>query len=329
MPIVHAARLRMRYLDQILRNHNRKYTVLEIKDMIKLKTGIDISKETVYQDLKYLKREFDAKIIKNSYNQYYYEDPEYSIEQVPLTNDDKILLDLASSIFKQFKSSPIFEKFETVINKILTGSVITKIERNTMDCIQPEQTQSVVGVEYIEPIINAILERNAIEIEYQKKGEKPETKIISPALLKQVDHHWYMIGFDNLKSNLSKNYSMDKILSVKVSKQPYCVDENFDASQFFKYSFGIYHNHNNKPQKIKLEFKDPYINTIINYPLSPYQSHTLSKDGKKLTVNLELYDSWEIVSEILKYGTSVRVLSPKSLALKIKGIAEEIAKNYK
>ena len=127
MPIVHAARLRMRYLDQILRNHKRKYTVLEIKDMINLKTGIGISKETVYQDLKYLKREFDAKIIKNSYNQYYYEDPEFSIEKAPLTNDDKILLDLATSIFKQFKSSPIFEKFETVINKILTGSAITKI----------------------------------------------------------------------------------------------------------------------------------------------------------------------------------------------------------
>ena len=178
MPIVHAARLRMRYLDQILRNHNRKYTVLEIKDMINLKTGIGISKETVYQDLQYLKREFDAKIIKNSYNQYYYEDPEFSIEKAPLSDDDKILLDVATSIFKQFKSSPIFEKFETVINKILTGSAITKIERNTMDCIQPEQTQSVIGVEYIEPILNAILERNAIEIEYQKEGQKPETKII-------------------------------------------------------------------------------------------------------------------------------------------------------
>ena len=328
MPIVHAARLRMRYLDQILRNHNRKYTVLEIKDMINLKTGIGISKETVYQDLQYLKREFDAKIIKNSYNQYYYEDPEFSIEKAPLSDDDKILLDVATSIFKQFKSSPIFEKFETVINKILTGSAITKIERNTMDCIQPEQTQSVVGVEYIEPILNAILERNSIEIEYQKEGQKPETKIISPYVLKQVDHHWYMIGFDNLKTSLTKNYSLDKILSVKVSKQPYYVDENFDASQFFKYSFGIYHNYNNKPQKIKLEFKDPYINTIINYPLSPYQTHTLKKDGKKLTVNLELYDSWEIISEILKYGASVKVLAPKSLALKIKGIAEEIARGY-
>jgi predicted DNA-binding transcriptional regulator YafY len=46
-------------------------------------------------------------------------------------------------------------------------------------------------------------------------------------------------------------------------------------------------------------------------------------------VNLELYDSWEIVTEILKYGASVKVLAPKSLAKKIKGIAEEVVKSYK
>lgn len=329
MPIVHAARLRMRYLDQILRNHNRKYTVLEIKDLINLKTGIGISKETVYQDLQYLKREFDAKIIKNSYNQYYYEDPEFSIEKAPLSDDDKILLDIATSIFKQFKSSPIFEKFETVINKILTGSAITKIERNTMDCIQPQQSHSVVGVEYIEPILNAILEHNAIEIEYQKAGQEVETKVISPYVLKQVDQHWYMIGFDHIKTSLTKNYSLDKILSIKDSKDPYYKDDKFDASQFFKYSYGIYHNYKDKPQKIKLEFKEPFINQVINYPLSPYQTHKLSKDGKTLTVNLELYISYEIVSEILKYGASVKVVFPKSLALNIKGIAEEIVKGYK
>jgi len=198
-----------------------------------------------------------------------------------------------------------------------------------MDCIQPEQNHSVVGVEYIEPILNAILEHQAIEIEYQKAGQDIETKVISPYVLKQVDQHWYLIGFDHLKTSLTKNYSLDKILSVKASKDPYFVDNSFDASQFFKYSFGIYHNYKDKPQKIKLAFKDPYINHVINYPLSPYQTHTLSKDGKTLTVNLELYDSYEIVSEILKYGASVKVLAPASLAEKIKRIAEEMIKSYK
>ena len=304
------------------------YNALEIKNEVNRRLGIDISIATIYKDLEQLKNEYGAVITKNSNGKLYYEDETYSIEKSPLDEEDKILLDIAFFNFRVFSNSPIFGKFEKTINKILTGDAISKLERTKLDCIQPEFHKSAVGSEHIEPILNAILEHNAIEIEYQKQGQKPEVKIISPYVLKQVNS-WYMVGFDHLKTSLIKNYSLDKILSIKVSKEPYHFDDNFDASEFFKYSFGIFHSHKSKPQKIKLAFKEPYINQLINYPLSPYQTHTLSKDGKKLTVNLELYDSWEIVSEILKYGTSVRVLSPKSLALKIKGIAEEISKFYK
>lgn len=329
MPVVKEARLREKIIDQILRNRNRKYTAQEIRNEVNRRLNINVSLATIYNDLEHIRYEYDADIAKNSRNQLYYEDEDFSIEKTPLDEEDKKLLDMATTIFRIFSSSPIFGKFENTINKILTGSALSKIERNRMDCIQPEQNHSVVGVEYIEPILNAILEHQAIEIEYQKAGQDIETKVISPYVLKQVDQHWYMIGFDHLKTSLTKNYSLDKILSVKTSKDPYFVDNSFDASQFFKYSFGIYHNYKDKPQKIKLAFKDPYINHVINYPLSPYQTHTLSKDRKTLTVNLELYDSYEIISEILKYGASVKVLAPSSLANKIKGIAEEMVRGYK
>ena len=329
MPVVKEARLREKVIDQILRNRNRKYTAVDIKNEVNRRLGVDISMATIYKDIEHIKNEYGAVIAKNSRSQLFYEEEDFSIEKAPLDEEDKKLLDMATTIFRVFSSSPIFGKFENTINKILTGSAISKVERNRMDCIQPEQNHSVIGVEYIEPILNAILEHNAIEIEYQKVGQDIETKVISPYVLKQVDQHWYMIGFDHLKTSLTKNYSLDKILSVKISKAPYYIDNKFDASQFFKYSYGIYHNYKNKPQKIKLEFKEPYINQVVNYPLSPYQIYKLSKDGKKLTVHLELYESYEIVSEILKYGASVRVLAPTSLATKIKEIAEDIAKGYK
>ena len=329
MPVVKQARLREKYIDQILRNRNRRYTVMQIKEELSRKLGTEISKETVYKDLRHIKEEYEAVISTNSHNQVYYEDPEFTIEKTPLTEEDKNLLDMASTLFRVFNSSPIFSKFETTINKILTGSTISKAERNNMDCFQPAQTKSIVGVDFIEPILKAILDRNAIEIEYQKAGQEAETKVISPYVLKQVDDHWYLIGFDNLKTSLTKNYALDKIISVKPSKANYFVDKTFDASQFFRYSYGIYHNYKSTPQKIKLAFKEPYINTVINYPLTPYQTHSLSKDGKTLTVNLELYESYEIISEILKYGASVKVLAPKSLALKIKEIAEQVVKSYK
>ncbi len=329
MPVVKEARLREKIIDQILRNRNRKYTAEEIKNKVNRDLDKDVSISTIYNDLKHIREEYGAVIAKNERSQLYYQDDTFSIEKAPLDEEDKKLLDMATTIFRIFSSSPIFGKFENTINKILTGSAISKIERNRMDCIQPEQNNSVVGVQYIEPILDAILEHKAIELEYQKAGQEIETKVISPYVLKQVDQHWYLIGYDHVKTSQTKNYALDKILSVKLSKAPYFVDDSFDASQFFKYSYGIYQNHKDKPQKIKLTFKDPYINHVMNYPLSPYQTHSLSKDGKILTVNLELYESYEIVSEILKYGASVKVLAPASLAKKIKEIAEEIASGYK
>jgi len=303
------------------------YNALEIKNEVNRRLGIDISIATIYKDLEQLKNEYGAVIAKNSNGKLYYYDETYSIEKSPLNEEDKILLDIAFFNFRVFSNSPIFGKFEKTINKILTGDAISKLERTKLDCIQPEFHKSAVGSEHIEPILNAILEHNAIEIEYQKQGQKPEVKIISPYVLKQVNS-WYMVGFDHLKTSLIKNYSLDKILSIKVSKEPYHFDDNFDASEFFKYSFGIFHSHKSKPQKIKLAFKEPYINQLINYPLSPYQTHSLKKDGKTLTVNLELYESYEIIEKILSFGASVKVLAPSSLAKKIKEIAQLVVRGY-
>jgi len=303
------------------------YNALEIKNEVNRRLGIDISIATIYKDLEQLKNEYGAVIAKNSNGKLYYYDETYSIEKSPLDEEDKILLDIAFFNFRVFSNSPIFGKFEKTINKILTGDAISKLERTKLDCIQPEFHKSAVGSEHIEPILNAILEHNAIEIEYQKQGQKPEVKIISPYVLKQVNS-WYMVGFDHLKTSLIKNYSLDKILSIKVSKEPYHFDDNFDASEFFKYSFGIFHSHKSKPQKIKLAFKEPYINQLINYPLSPYQTHSLKKDGKTLTVNLELYESYEIIEKILSFGASVKVLAPSSLAKKIKEIAQLVVRGY-
>jgi predicted DNA-binding transcriptional regulator YafY len=328
MPVVKQARLREKYLDQLLRNRNRKYTVVQMTEELSRRLGTDISKETVYKDLRHIKDEYEAVIETNSYKQLYYEDPEFTIEKTPLTEEDKNLLDMASTLFRVFKSSSILPKFESTINKILTGSSISKAERNNMDCFQPEQTTGALGTDLIEPILNSILEKEPIEIVYQKDGFEPETKIISAYVLKQVKAHWYLVGFDHLKTNQIKNYSLDRIISIKKSNEPYVLNEGFNSLNYFRYSFGIFQNHSEKPLKIKLEFTGKIITQIVNYPLSPYQTHKFSKDGKKLIINLELFYSDEITSEILRYGANVKVLAPISLANTIKKMAVQVSKLY-
>ena len=54
MPVVKEARLRERVIDSILRNRNRMYNALEIKNEVNRRLGIDISIATVYKDLEHL-----------------------------------------------------------------------------------------------------------------------------------------------------------------------------------------------------------------------------------------------------------------------------------
>lgn len=116
--------------------------------------------------------------------------------------------------------------------------------------------------------------------------------------------------------------------NVEYSAKTYYTDTSFDYDTYFNYSLGIYHYHNQSPINVKLEFYDNYIETVQNHPLMSTQKSKLVKGGKVLLVELEVYDSKELISEILKYGNLVKVISPESVVKRIKETLKNTAKFY-
>jgi predicted DNA-binding transcriptional regulator YafY len=104
--------------------------------------------------------------------------------------------------------------------------------------------------------------------------------------------------------------------------------ESSDWFDFFKYSFGIFHNYQEEPINIELEFYNTMIQQIINHPLMPNQKHKLIRSGKALKVEIQVYDSYEIIREILSYGSSVKVISPIELSEKIKSMIQKMLSLY-
>lgn len=312
MPVVKEARIRHKIIDQLLRSP-RKRTVVEIAEEISDRIFRPVSKETIYVDLRHLEAEYGAVIIKKG-GKVYYEDSSFSIENLPLTDEDTELLNVASMIFRTFKKSSILHKFESTIDKILTGTSLGVIfGRDELNYIQFDIASGDAGYEWIEPIMKAIVDKTSVEITYQKYGGTPEKKLISPYVLKEFRNHWYLIGFDQRESKLTKVYALDRILEINASKEDYYTDEDFSAEAYFKYSFGVYHRHHEQPEKIKLEFYGTLAAHIFKHPLTPNQKSEWSADGKVLFVELELYIGPEIVSELLRYGSSVKIISPSRL----------------
>jgi len=324
---------RYHVIDDMLK-FGRKNTV---KQIIRALGGADkITDKMIRNDFDAIKALWGAEIVKDKTNRYFYSNESFSIKSFPINENDEIVLELATIYFQSLFTNNVTKKYNSAVAKILKGYDTTSNEINDnlkseitkIRIIQPQTSNSKIGHQWIEPIFDSILRKNTIEIIYQKIGEEPQIKVISPYLLKEFKNHWYLIGYDNLTSKLTKVYLLDRINDLTISSIKYYTDPFFNIDNFFKYSFGIFHNYQEEPINIELEFYNTMIQQIINHPLMPNQKHKLIRNGKALRVEIQVYDSYEIIREILSYGSSVKVISPIELSEKIKSMIQKMIALY-
>lgn len=314
-------------IDEKIR-YGKKSTAEQIRIVLQNK-GIKCTLKTIYNDLKSIKTIWKQPILKEK-DKYYYQSESFSIQNGKIDEEDLPTFELLLMNSQNLKSTGFYDKYNKILDKILSDIAKGKKAENLTNimAIQPEISYGNKGYEWIEPIFNAIIKKEAIEIIYQKAKSEPEKKVISPYILKEHRNRWYCVGYDNLNRKQTKIYSLDRIQNVEYSAKPYWSDTDFDIENYFKFSLGIYHYIDKKPEIVKLEFYDYFIEIIQNHPLMPTQKTKLTKRGKALEVELEVYNSKELVSEILKYGELVKVLSPSSLADTIKEKVKRLSNLY-
>lgn len=292
--------------------------------------GIKAGERTIYNDIKAMEIIYKQKIIDGKDDRYFYEDDTFSMRKMKLSEEDEATFTAVSMSILNLKPTGIYDKYNKLVDKVLNDITKGKKTKNIQrfSSIQPEISFGNKGYEWIEPILNAITSKETIEVVYQKGDLEPEKKILSPYILKEFRNHWYCIGYDHSKSNLTKVYALDRILSIKESFKKYYTDPHFDLDAYFKYSFGIFHNYDQSPINLKLEFYNNYIESLQKHPLMSTQKSRLIKSGKALEVELELYYSGEILREILSYGKNVKVISPQIVVDDIKNQLNKMESFY-
>ena len=286
-----------------------------------------VTERTIYNDLKKIPVVFAGALIEEDNKRYSYVDHSFSIKKLNLNENDETLLGLISMTLQNFENTEIYKKYNKLKKKVLQD--ISKGENTKYNFILPELSHGKSGYEWIETLFEAINKKETINIIYQKNGAQPSNKNLSPYLLKENRKRWYLIAYDHAENRkCTKVYALDKIRDVKESEINYYFDPFFNAQDYFKYTYGIFHDLVNKPIKVVLDFSGTYVEQLKNHPLMATQKSTLMKGGKILRVELELYYSYEIIREILSYGGGVKVISPETVAIEVKKAALKLAEQY-
>lgn len=320
MPQIKNAQIRFRIIDRALRN---KYNPFPTKEDLRRACeealfgsddGANICDSTIEKDMFTMKMEHDAPIRYSKRDKgYYYEDEAFSINDIPLSEDDVEAIKFAANTLIQFKDVAMFKQFGFAIDKIFDRVNISSdpTADDIAGLVQFETAISAKGNEFLSPLLTAIRQKNIVHFEYESfvNGKKKPRKAV-PLLLKEYRNRWYLISFDCDKKNII-TYALERMEDLEVSDETYQELIDFDSGLFFRNAIGITANES-LPEKVIFKAENVAAKYIESQPF--HQSQAVIKTGKnKTTFSLDVLISEELIRALLSYGGEIEVLEPESL----------------
>jgi predicted DNA-binding transcriptional regulator YafY len=330
MPKNKSALLRYRIIDGCLTNSMHPYPSLDaIQKKVEQQLDKSISSSMINKDFAAMKEIYGAPIMYNkTRGGYYYSDPKFSIQEFPLTEEEREALDFSTALLQQIRGTRLFQQFENAINKVIEGYRISKIagieQRQFLQVEEPVRPQDSP---YLEQLLQSIIHQQPLAITYQGYGREPKLHQFSAHLLKEYRNCWYVVGYSDRGKNLLM-FALDRIKEISNSNSEYIKVEGFDPDEFFKYSFGITQIHEAKPEKVVLQFTAYQAPFVLNQPLHHSQK-LLKQNADFVEVEYHVYITTELIMTILSYGKEVKVIQPQTLKDRIKATVQEMAAQYK
>ncbi|MDP4662377.1 MAG: WYL domain-containing protein [Salibacteraceae bacterium] len=323
MPANKYALLRYRILDRTIRNPRKTYPNKEdlrvaCEEALYGSNGERISASTIDKDIWAMRNESElgyyAPIkFSKEYKGYYYEDPNYTIAEVPLTDDDLNAIRTAAETLFQFREIPLFKQFDAAIEKIMDRMKISNVDESMreQEIIQFQRAADYKGSEFLEVLFKCCANKQLVSFDYQKFGsDKSKSYIIEPYLLKEYRNRWYVIGKVADQVGL-RTFSLDRMINAKELERFFETKGDFDTQEFFEHSLGITVT-DAKPEEVLLRVYEKMAPYIISQPIHHSQKIEAEEKGI-VTISIKVLITVELVSTILGFGEQIEVLSPTSL----------------
>lgn len=317
------ALMRYRLIDKALKNTANPFpSKKKLRDLCEAQVfgsddGAHICDSTIEKDLFAMRNEYDAPIAYSvKHRGYYYSDPNYSLDESPLTESDLSALKFATSTLTQFRNNELMREFGHALDKIVSTVEQKNSAAKNRNFIQFETGFGASGQEHIDQLMRAIENRNQILFDYQSfTSDEVKRRKVSPLLLKEYRNRWYLICFDLIRDRIS-TFGLDRMQNLELSDLKFNVPIDFNPDFYFQHTVGITVT-GRLPELVRFKASTLASKYIESDPI--HVSQVKIKTGKKRnTFQLRVMVTEELIRLFLSYGSSLEVLEPESLREEMK-----------
>lgn len=326
--------MRIRVIDECLQRRQRQWTLEDLREACEKelleKEGIcGISTRTIQRDIELMRGDklgYNAPIVVKSKKYYTYEDTDYSVTKLPLSQKDLSELSSALEIIKHYNGFSNMSGQEDILTRMQDKIAC---QTDNQKVVYIETNNKLKGLNFLGPLFDAIKRKDALIIEYKSFKAKRESRIyISPYILKEYNNRWFVIGVSNKKE--IKTLALDRIGQIITDTQHQYIENNiFDPESYLREMIGVTRDLSSKVETVIIwvsASQAPYVETKpFHESQTIYKEH---EDGSK-EFRLEIILNHEFERKILGYGSHIEVISPISLRQRIANELIIAAERYK
>ncbi|MFV0211413.1 WYL domain-containing protein [Empedobacter falsenii] len=322
------ALIRYKTLDQCFSNPYRKFYINDLiekcNEVLSDHYGEEttVSRRQIYLDIQFMRSDagYEAPIesYKDGRSVYYrYDDPEFTTESKPFTNEERLTIENTIELFSRIKGIPGFDAIDSIKTKL------TEVKDNQSEnkMIDFEENEFLIGIEHLTPLYNYIKNKQVLLVAYHSfKSIELQEFTISPYYLKQYNNRWFLFGW-NHNGNYLQNLALDRIQSMESIKELY-ITSKINFQEYFEDIIGVTNPLEKEVVNVKIQLSDSIIPYIKSKPIHGSQKIV----DNILHLNVKL--NYELESVILSHGENMKVLEPVELVQNLKSRIEKLKDFY-
>ena len=225
---------------------------------------------------------------------------------------------------KSFKSSAKQKEIDELIEKIkalnpenISDADIDEILSNQAYVIKQGFRENI-KLETLQLINDSILCQKQLRITYYN-----QEYTLNPYGILYSDRA-YLIAY-NIKANAIWTFRVSKIKEITITDNYFKKEDDFDLKEYCARSFGVFQG---EIFDVVLQFNKDAAQDAKEYFFHPTQIGKLEQDGS-YTLSLKASGEYEIITELLKWRDSVKILAPESLKEAYKNEIRKMYENIK
>ena len=310
-------------LERMLRIH-RAVQAGNFPNASSLARESEVSTKTIQRDIEFMRDRLNLPVEFNaSRNGYFYNGEVSAFPTMQITEGELFALVVAEKALQQYRGTSFEKPLLSAIRK-MEQALPDTISLNLADMGQTisfrTRAEPILDLKIFDVLARAAAQRQQLELTYRKPGQKPETRVVDPYHLANINAEWFLFAFDHGRKDI-RTFAPVRIQSAKPTGNTFDRPEKFSLEKRLRDSFGVHSGEGE--YEIILRFTPRAADYIREKKLHESQVLRELKDGG-LELKLKLSSLMEVERWVLSWAGEATVVKPAELAESIRSAARRL-----